>query len=126
MKYRHTCKGCSREFFGRRNKEFHDLQCKIEYNNEKATKLRQQLTDNKIMQKNHIILREAYSVYRNKAITLATLQRKGFETAAPWRRKKTATKGIEIFQSNGFGFRIIEESGKQFISIYTEEEINNL
>ncbi len=126
MKFKHICKGCSYEFYGRRNQEFHNLQCKIDYNNEKAAQLRKELKDNKISIKNHLIFRDAYSNYKNRAILLVDLLKKGLELKAPTRKWKTPKNGYEVYLSNGYAFRITTENGNQFISIFKEEEITNL
>jgi hypothetical protein len=125
MKYKHVCKGCSKEFYGRRNQEFHDLQCKIDYNNEKAALLRKDLKDNKISQKNYLIIREAYAVSKNSSIPLMKLINKGLILTAPIRRVKTPKNGYEIFLANGYGYRIFTQDGTQSISLYKEEELNN-
>jgi hypothetical protein len=126
MKYKHICKGCSKEFHGRRNQEFHDLQCKIDYNNEKATILRNALKDNKILQKNHVILQELYAKYKSNPISVLYLQKSGFDTTAPVRRIKTKIHGYDVFLSNGIGYRVYNVNQKQCISIYPEQEIKNL
>ncbi|MBN1181060.1 MAG: hypothetical protein JXB49_02155 [Bacteroidales bacterium] len=126
MKYKHTCKGCNREFYGRRNQEFHNLQCKIDFNNEKAANLRKELKDNKIAQKNYMILKEAYEIYRNNPIHHIDILKRGFELKAPTRRCKTPKYGYEVFMANGIGFRIINKDNGQFISIYKEHELANL
>lgn len=126
MKYKHTCKGCTKEFFGRRNQEFHNLQCKIDYNNEKAAQLRKELKDNKISLRNHLIFKEAYIVYKNRTVPLVNLLKKGLELAAPTRRMKTPINGFEVYLSNGYAFRITSQNGNQYISIFKEEELSNI
>jgi hypothetical protein len=126
MKHKHVCKGCNQEFYGRRNQEFHDLHCKTDFHNERAAILRAELKDNKISQKNYKIIKEAYSKYKNRSFLVIDLIQKGLELAAPTRKWKTPKNGFEIYLSNGFGYRIFTENGKQFISIYKEEEIDNL
>ena len=126
MIHKHFCTGCGKEFDGRRNQQFHDLQCKTDYNNEKAALLRKELKDNKISHKNHLIFRDTYNTYKNREIPLVNLLKKGLETAAPTRKWKTAKNGYVVYISNGYAFRITTQNGEQFISIFKEEELANL
>lgn len=126
MKHKHICKGCSKEFYGRKNQEFHNIQCKTDYNNEKARILRDELNDNKITQKNYLILRAVYDVQKNVPVLLTEILKRGFDSSAPTRKVKTLKNGYELFMANGIGYRVFIKDNKQYISIYKSNELYNI
>jgi hypothetical protein len=126
MEHRHTCTNCQKEFYGRKNKRFCTIECKADYNNDKASKLRELLNDNKILQRNHKILLQAYSQYRNEPIPLNYLLSKGYDKSAPTRRTRTLVYGYEIYISNGIGIRILKKEQEVFAIIYKVNELEYL
>jgi hypothetical protein len=126
MLYDLKCKECGREFIGRKNQQFHDLDCKIIFNNRLAENLNLELVDNKILKKNHILLKEIHLVYENKPVLLAYLQRRGLDLTAPTRKWKTKKYGFDVYVANGFGYIIKTEDGRKLISVYKEAELDKL
>jgi hypothetical protein len=125
VKHSNNCIQCKREFQGRKNQKFCSLSCKADYNNWKAFKLRKELIDNNIMQKNYLILKYFYALKRNHPIALKDLIKKGFETISPSRLLKSPVNGYEIRIIHGYGYRIYTIKNIQYAIIYKREEINN-
>jgi hypothetical protein len=60
MGYLGVCKFCGREFYGRLNKLYH-YECKVAYNNQKASKINRSINPlKKVILKNDMVLRSNY------------------------------------------------------------------
>jgi len=96
MKYsNHVCLTCKKEFLGRLNQKYCSIACKTLYNNEKAAKLRHELIDHKILQKNFLILKEFYAT----------------------RKIITKKYGYTYYLINGYAFRLLTERNNQYVII---------
>ncbi|RFC54231.1 hypothetical protein [Brumimicrobium aurantiacum] len=74
------CPSCSKEFQGRRNKKYCSVSCKNQYHNEEYRNSNQTvITLNRTLQKNRVILKDLFKVYRSSAIPLSVLEAHGFD-----------------------------------------------
>lgn len=74
------CPNCKKEFDGRRNKKFCTVSCKNHYHNEEYRKENQNVNNiNKILNKNRIILRNLFKIYRSSSISKEILEGHGFD-----------------------------------------------
>ena len=115
---------CGIEFTGRLNRRFCNDDCKTAFNNAKAAILRRELVDNRILQKNFLILKELYPESRGtEPIDIKRLYSKGYVFEAPTRKVKTKKYGYECYLVHGYAFRFIKEKNNQFIIIYKIEDL---
>jgi hypothetical protein len=120
----HICQNCWKEFSGRANKRFCCSDCKTSFNNTKASNLKKEMPDNKLLQKNYLILKEMYPKSKSEVpIEITKLYMKGFDFKAPSRKVKTPKNGFDYFVINGYAFRI---HNSQHIIISKKDELNNL
>jgi len=119
MKYsNHVCLTCKKEFLGRLNQKYCSIACKTLYSNKKAAKLRHELIDHKILQKNFLILKEFYADSdKNTPIDISSLYKKGFEFEAPTRKIITKKYGYTYYLINGYAFRLLTERNNQYVII---------
>jgi hypothetical protein len=126
MPYYHTCRNCSKIFWGRRNQIFHDETCKAEFNNRKAAEIRAELLDTNVMQKSHLILKVFYKIYSDKEpVDFEDLLSAGLDPSAPVRIIQTPINAYEYQVIHGFGYRFTDKTKKKVI-INTKNELNNL
>ena len=121
---KHICPTCLKEFFGRLNKKFCCDDCKSDYNNRKAANLKKELPDNKLLQKNYLILKELYPESKGEVpIEITKLYMKGFDFLAPTRKIKTPKNGFDYSAINGYAYRIYKN---QYMIINKKDELENL
>jgi hypothetical protein len=121
---KHICPTCWKEFFGRANKRFCCTDCKTSFNNTKASNLRKELPDNKLLQKNYLILKELYPESMSAVpIEITKLYMKGFDFLAPTRKVKTPKNGFDYYIINGYAFRMYKN---QYMIISKKDELENL
>jgi|WetSurMetagenome_2_1015567.scaffolds.fasta_scaffold987881_2 hypothetical protein len=125
MIHKHKCKGCDREFDGRRNKLFHDEECKANFNNQKASDIREELVDLMVMKKNFLLLKEFRSLYYDKPFLMKKIMNKGFDSTGPTRRIKTPLNGYEIFLIHSLGYRIYRNENIDYMMVYEKKDIDN-
>jgi len=124
---KHICPTCSKEFFGRLNKKFCCEDCKSDFNNRKAADLKKELPDNKLLQKNYLILKELYPESMGEVgIETTMFYKKGFDFQAPSRKVKTHKYGFECYLNNGYAYRVLNDRTVQQLLIYKSEELDNL
>jgi len=123
----HNCPTCKKDFTGRLNKKFCCDDCKTSFNNTKASNLNKELTDNKILKKNYLILKELYpDSLGEEPVEIKKMYMKGFDFMAPNRKVKTHKNGFECYIINSYAFRTLNNNPTQQLIIYKTEELDKL
>jgi hypothetical protein len=122
----HICPVCEKEFKARSNKVYCGNDCKSSFNNSKASDLRKELFDNKILKKNYLILKELHQVSKGQVpIDIKIFYSKGFDFLAPTRKVKTPKNGFVYYLINNYAFRTTDKEGQSLI-VNQKEDLENL